>query len=104
VLGVGLDGPSWWALVISTYGYALPLILYAAWVSIALWDLVRQGDRSIGGRVGWMAFVLIVPVLGPVGYFALGRSPIPGALRMMLVVGGLAVYAGFAALAFAVSS
>jgi plastocyanin len=104
VLGVSLDGPSWWSLVISTYGYALPLVLYAAWVSVALWDLVRQGDRSIGARVGWMAAVLIVPVLGPIGYFALGRSPIPPALRLMLVAGGVVVYAGFAALAFAVSS
>jgi uncharacterized membrane protein len=51
-----------------------------------------------------MAAVLIVPVLGPVGYYAVGRSPIPAPLRLMLVVGGLAVYAGFAALAFAVSS
>jgi hypothetical protein len=51
-----------------------------------------------------MAGVLIVPVLGPVAYYALGRSRIPGALRLMLVLGGLVVYAAFAALAFVASS
>jgi plastocyanin len=104
VLGVSINGPSWWALLISTYGYVLPLILYASWVSVAVWDLVRRDDASVGVRAAWMAGVLIVPVLGPVAYYALGRSRIPGALRLMLVLGGLVVYAAFAALAFVVSS
>jgi hypothetical protein len=104
VLGVSGNGPSWWALLISTYGYLLPLILYASWVSVAVWDLVRRDDASVGVRAAWMAGVLIVPVVGPVAYYALGRSRIPGALRLMLVLGGLVVYAAFAALAFVVSS
>jgi hypothetical protein len=40
-------------------------------------------------RAGWMAGVLIVPIVGPIGYFALGRSPIPGLPRLVLVAGGL---------------
>jgi plastocyanin len=104
VLGVSLDAPSWWALLISTYGYVLPLILYASWVSVAMWDLVRREDISVGRRTGWMAGVLIVPVLGPIGYYAFGRSPIPGSLRLMLVAGGMLVYVVFAALAFLVAA
>ena len=41
VLGISL-ATSWWGVLIGLYVYALPLILYTAWVSIALWDLVRQ--------------------------------------------------------------
>ena len=104
VLGVSLDSPTWWALLISTYGYVLPLILYASWVSVATWDLVRREEVSPGRRAGWMALVLLVPLLGPIAYFALGRSPIPGSLRLMLVVGGLGIYVLVAALSFLVSA
>ncbi|MGH2661199.1 MAG: PLDc N-terminal domain-containing protein [Actinomycetota bacterium] len=104
VLGVAVAAPSWWSLLISVYGYVLPLILYASWVSIAMWDLVRRDDASVGARAAWMAGVLVVPVLGPIAYYTVGRSRIPVALRLVLVVGGLVVYAAFAALAFVVGS
>ncbi len=95
---------SWWGLLIGLYGYALPLILYSAWVSIALWDLVRQEAVPNRQRIGWMAAVLLVPVLGPVAYYAFGRSPIQRSLRIMLVAGGMAIYLGVAAIGFAIGS
>jgi plastocyanin len=104
VLGVPLAAPTWWSLLISVYGYALPLILYAAWVSVAAWDLARREDLSSGLRAGWLAGVLLVPVAGPVAYFAAGRSPIPAGFRWMLVAGGIAVYLLVAALAFLVAA
>ncbi len=104
VLGVGITAAGFWSLLISTYAYLLPLVLYASWVSIALWDLVRRDDLSTGARAGWMAGILVVPLLGPIGYFVAGRSPIPRALRLMLVAGGLVVYALVAALSFAAAS
>ncbi len=79
---------SWWSLLIGLYGYALPGFLYAAWVTIALWDLIRQESIPISFRARWMAVVILVPFLGPILYYAFGRSPIPRQLRMMLVVGG----------------
>ena len=81
---------SWWSLLIGLYGYLLPGILYAAWVTIALWDLIRQESQTISFRARWMAVVLLVPFAGPLLYFAFGRSPIPSQLRLMLTVGGLA--------------
>jgi hypothetical protein len=75
--------------VIGLYGYVLPGILYAAWVTIALWDLIRQESRPISFRARWMAVVLLVPFAGPLLYFAFGRSPIPAQLRLMLTAGGL---------------
>ena len=83
---------TWWGLLLGLYGYVLPLILYSAWVSIALWDLVRQDAVPNRVRLAWMVVVLLVPLVGPVAYFALGRSPIQRSLRWMLVAGGLGVY------------
>jgi hypothetical protein len=80
---------SWWSLVIALYGYVLPGILYAAWVTIALWDLIRQESQPISFRARWMAVVLLVPFAGPLLYFAFGRSPIPAQLRLMLTAGGI---------------
>jgi len=87
VFGVPL-ATSWWSLLIGLYGYVLPGFLYAAWVTIALWDLIRQESVPIPFRARWMAVVILVPFLGPLLYFWLGKSPIPAQLRLMLTVGG----------------
>ena len=100
VMGLSLTASSFWTLLIGVYGYTLPLILYASWVSIAMWDLVRREDLNTGRRVAWMAAILLLPVIGPVAYYVVGRSQIAPILRGMLVGGGLLVYAVVAALAF----
>ncbi|HEX6261761.1 MAG TPA: PLDc N-terminal domain-containing protein [Actinomycetota bacterium] len=104
VLGIGVAAPTWWGLLISVYGYLLPLVLYAAWVSVAAWDLVRRDGPTTRARVGWLAVVLLVPFLGPILYLAFGRSPIPAALRWMLVAGGLGAYLIFAGVSFLLAS
>lgn len=90
---------SWWSLLIGLYGYVLPGILYAAWVTIALWDLIRQESQPIAFRARWMAVVLLVPFAGPLLYFGFGRSPIPAQLRLMLTVGGVVATLAISALA-----
>jgi plastocyanin len=100
VFGVPL-ATSWWSLLIGLYGYVLPGFLYAAWLTIALWDLIRQESQPISFRARWMAIVILVPFLGPILYYAFGKSPIPRELRLMLVVGGALaclVISGLAAL------
>jgi plastocyanin len=103
VLGFPLAA-TWWGLLIGVYGYLLPLILYAAWISIALWDLVRQESVSTGRRIGWMAVILLIPLIGPIAYFVAGRSPIERSLRIMLVAGGLGIYIVVAALGIVIGS
>jgi plastocyanin len=93
-MGVPL-ATSWWSLLIGLYGYILPFVLYAAWVAIALWDLIRQEAVPLPHRTRWMLVVLVVPFVGPLLYFAFGGSPIPRQLRLILTVGGIAVYAVF---------
>jgi hypothetical protein len=86
---------SWWSLLLGLYGYILPFVLYATWVAVAMWDLIRRETESIPNRARWMAVVLLVPFAGPPLYFGFGRSPIPAQLRLMLTAGGVAAYAVF---------
>jgi hypothetical protein len=102
VLGVSLAAPTWWSLLLSTFAYVLPLVLYVAWVSIALWDLIRQESVSTRRRLWWMVVVLIVPFIGPLLYFAFGRSPIPASLRLMLTGGAFLIYVAIGALAIVI--
>ena len=103
VLGISIfAAPTWWSLLLATYAYLLPLILYAAWVSIAIWDLVRQDSVVDRRRMAWMAVILVVPLLGPILYYVVGRSPIPRSLRTMLVAGGLGIYMAIAVVAIVI--
>jgi hypothetical protein len=98
VFGIPL-ATSWWSLILGLYAYVLPGFLYAAWVTIALWDLIRQESVPVSFRARWMAIVILVPLLGPIIYYVWGRSPIPKQLRLMLTLGGALVYVAIAALA-----
>ena len=64
VMGLPLAS-SWWSLLIGLYGYVLPFVLYATWVAVALWDLIRQESEPIPYRTRWMLVVLVVPFIGP---------------------------------------
>lgn len=100
VMGVAAVAP-WWSTVFGLYAYLMPVILYACWVAVAVWDLVRRDDRTLGPKLLWLAVVLLVPGLGPVAYYVLGSSPIPAGMRWGLVAGGLAAYLAVAGLALA---
>ena len=96
---MGIPLSSTLTTVLGLYAYVFPLALYAAWIAIAMWDLVRREEVSDRRRIGWMAVVLVVPLLGPIAYFAAGGSAISRAMRVFLVVGGLGIYLAIAALA-----
>jgi parallel beta helix pectate lyase-like protein len=99
VLGVKLTDPL--ALALGLYAYLLPLALYAAWVSVAMWDLARREELTGSARVGLAAFVLGVPLVGPVAYLAVGAKTVPKGLRLFLAFGGLGLYLLLAAVSFA---
>jgi hypothetical protein len=84
--------PSAWQLLFGLYGYLLPFVLYAAWTSLAFWDLARREDASKGAKLVWIAVILLVPFLGVIAYHLAGRSQIPGWLRGAVVGGGLVAY------------
>ena len=90
--------------LLGLYAYVLPLVLYASWVAISLWDLVRREGLTDGRRMGWMVVVLAVPFLGPAIYLLGGGSPIARSMRLFLVFGALAIYLLVAAIAFLVQA
>jgi plastocyanin len=92
VFGVPILAASPWQLVFALYGYLLPFVLYAAWTSLALWDLARRDDIGRGLGLGWIAVVLLVPFLGVIAYHVLGRPWLPAWLRAAVVGGGIAAY------------
>jgi hypothetical protein len=92
LMGVPLVASSWWSLLLGLYGYVLPFVLYASWMAIAMWDLIRREGDSMPERATWMAVVLLVPFVGPLLYFGFGGSSIPVQLRLMLTAGGVTAY------------
>jgi hypothetical protein len=92
VFGVPILAASPWQLVFALYGYLLPFVLYAAWTSLALWDLARRDDLRRGAAIAWIAVVLVVPFLGVIAYHVLGRPRLPAWLRAAVVGGGLVAY------------
>jgi plastocyanin len=92
VFGVPILAASPWSLLFTLYGYLLPFVLYAAWTSLALWDLARRDDLGRGAAIGWIAVILLVPFLGVIAYHVLGRPRLPAWLRAAVVGGGLAAY------------
>src|ERR671922_1401373 len=98
VMGVPLVATSWWSLLLGLYGYVLPFVLYATWVAVAMWDLIRRETEPTSTRIGWIAVVLLIPFVGPLLYYAMGRSPIPASMRLALTAGGALAYLVFVGL------
>ena len=84
--GLGLANPVLES-ILGFYMYLLPLSLYAVWLSIATWDLVRRSDIKSGARIGWLAIVYLIPILGPLAYYLFGRSEIPRSARLTIAFG-----------------
>src|SRR6266702_1644369 len=89
--GLGLANP-FFEVLLGFYAYFLPLALYGAWISVATWDIVRRTDLKDRARIGWMAVVYLIPVLGPLAYFLFGKSEISRNIRLALAIGAPLVY------------
>lgn len=93
VSGVPITEPTVWTFLFTLWGYFLPLALVGAWISIAIWDMVRrQDDMSKGATITWFAVILLIPIIGVIAYYIFGKSTIPAWLRGLMVGGGIAAY------------
>jgi hypothetical protein len=72
------------------YCYLLPILLYAAWTTVSLMDLLEspREQRSIGWGLG----VLIVPLLGGAAYLLARAGSLTMRARCAMVIGGLIVW------------
>jgi len=84
--------PGVFQLLFGLYGYLMPFVLLAAWVTLALWDIVRRDQLARGAAMGWIAAILLIPFVGVIAYMAVGGSRIPGWMRGVIVAGGLGAY------------
>ena len=84
--------PSGFQILLTMYGYFLPVMLYATWSTLAFWDLGRREGLSKGATVGWVLVILLVPFLGALAYHVIGGSGIPRSLRAAVVGGGLGLF------------
>ncbi|MBM4186644.1 MAG: hypothetical protein FJ206_04955 [Gemmatimonadetes bacterium] len=84
--------PSALSILLSLYGYLVPIMLYAAWSALAFADLGRrQLPKSVA--IGWILIVILVPFIGALSYHLVGGSTLPRAFRGVIVGGGLACVA-----------
>lgn len=84
--------PSALSILLSLYGYLLPIMLYAAWSALAFVDLGRR-QTSQAVAIGWIAAIILVPFLGALAYHVVGGSTVPKTFRGLVVGGGLACVA-----------
>lgn len=81
--------PNAFSMLMTMYGYFLPIMLYAAWSTLGFVDLGRRSVSS-GTAIGWIAVIVLVPFFGALAYHLVGGSTIPTSLKRVVVGGGLA--------------
>jgi hypothetical protein len=84
------------------YAYVLPLVLYASWVAIAVWEIVKRDDMGRGAGVAWILAILVLPFVGVIAYYIFGKSRIPAVYRWVLLAGGMGAYLLFLAIGMVV--
>ena len=67
--------------IIGLYIYVLPLVLYASWVVIAVWEIIKRDDLSRAAGIIWILVILGVPFVGVIAYYIFGKSQIPAVYR-----------------------
>ena len=72
------------------YLYLLPFLLYATWASLAFMDLGERLDEA--GRIGWGAFIILVPLVGGAWYLLSAATTLRRSSRIAIVVSGLCVW------------
>jgi hypothetical protein len=100
---MGVTFASAFGAFIGLYAYVLPLVLYATWVVIAIWEIIgKRDDMSWGAEFAWIMLILVIPFLGVIAYYIFGKSQIPVSHRWVLLAGGIGAYLVFFALGLVV--
>ena len=94
VFGVQLATTAW-SVFFGLWAYVLPFMLFAALLALAVVDILqrwRDDDISTGGSIAWVLVSLLIPFVGVIAYFVVGRSRVPVWLRLVVIVGGIGSY------------
>jgi hypothetical protein len=82
--------------VLSFYSYYLPIILYVLWTPLSIYDLGKREDLSKVNGAVWTFFIILVPWLGSLLYFLVGKSKFSTYSRVLLTIPGLVLAILFA--------
>lgn len=74
----------------TVYCYILPILLYAAWASVSLMDMLTAPPQQRSSA--WGLAVLLVPLAGGAAYLLARASGLTTRARYAIVVGGLIVW------------
>jgi hypothetical protein len=74
----------------TVYCYVLPIMLYAAWASVSLMDMLEAPPQQRSGA--WGVAVLLVPLAGGAAYLLARASGLTSRARYAIVLGGLVVW------------
>jgi hypothetical protein len=91
-------------VLLSLYGDLLLFAIYAVWLAIAFWELGHRADMAGSRRLSWGAVIIALPIIGPIGYYALGGSKLSGRFRLALVVGAPLLCLALTALLFVLAA
>ena len=72
------------------YCYILPILLYAAWASVSLMDMLETPPPQ--RSTGWGVAVLLVPLAGAAAYLLARAGGLTVRARCAIVIGGLLVW------------
>jgi hypothetical protein len=70
------------------YLYLLPILLWAAWTTLAFLDLAEARDRSLG----WAVAVLLLPLIGAGLYLLTRGESFTATGRRAMVIAGLLIW------------
>lgn len=85
--------PSTFQMLLSLYGYLLPLVLYVVWSTLALWDLGHRDELSSGALWLWTLAIFLLPFAGALAYLLVGGARIGPRTRLTCIGGGAVLYA-----------
>lgn len=92
--------PGSFQMILGLYAFLLPLLLYAVWTTLALWDLGRRADATALGAWIWAFLIFALPFVGALAYLFLSASHLAPRIKL-IALGGGAAYALVLVLGFA---
>jgi phospholipase D-like protein len=77
-------------MILGLYAFLLPLLLYAVWTTLALWDLGRRGDATAVSAWVWAFLIFALPFIGALAYLFLSGSHLAPRIKLIALGGGAA--------------
>lgn len=80
--------PSLLQMILGLYAFLLPMLLFVAWSTLALWDLGRRPDAAAARTWGWALAVVALPFVGALAYLFLSGTSLAPRFKFIALGGG----------------